>query len=197
MEWLGRAKIGYTHHSSPLTLKTKAGGETDLRKLVETSTPPCRLNPFIFNGHLQTMWTVNDLDGPPVYYRRKVFQAEQEAYIGSYAVDFAVAPHSAHDDLDNLPPRTAYYSKEQFDNIASEDTRPMVFILHGLSGGSYEVYLRHCSTSFGAEYFPRSGRISKRQKLTQNFEKLSRSKTTNSRTGYVVSSTHEDAQSPK
>lgn len=50
MEWLGHAKIGFTHPPNPINFKSKDGSTTDLLKICEESTPPCRLNPLLFNG---------------------------------------------------------------------------------------------------------------------------------------------------
>jgi predicted alpha/beta-fold hydrolase len=140
MEWLGHAKINFTHSQSPLTLKSKDGEPTDLLKICEQSTPPCRLNPLLFNGHVQTMWTAIKSEGPPVFYRRKIFEAEDPEYHGTYAVDFVVDPFTEYDET--LPPRTVYYDDAVFEGIASDDSKPMLVALHGLSGGSYEIYLR-------------------------------------------------------
>lgn len=87
------------------------------------------------------MWTAVNKDGPPIYYKRKIFEAEDPTYHGSFAVDFVSQPSSESDDT--LPPRTTYFSEEEFAGVASLDNRPMLVALHGLSGGSYEVYLRH------------------------------------------------------
>ncbi|KAL7948937.1 Alpha/Beta hydrolase protein [Trichoderma barbatum] len=141
MEWLGRAKIEFTHSPTPRAIREKDGNETDLLKICESSTPPCQLNPLLFNGHVQTMWTAMKPHGPLVHYKRKVFQAEHEAYEGSFAVDFVVEPHDGRDE--GLPPRTVHYSDQEFANISSDDSKPMLVVLHGLSGGSHEVYLRH------------------------------------------------------
>lgn len=141
MDWLGRAKIKYTHHAAPLSLRTRDGTETDLLQLCEQSTPPCQLNPLLFNGHAQTMYTAVGKDAPEIHYRRKVFTSDHTDYVGTFAVDFVVPPHKDHDHP--LPPRTAYFQNGDFEAIASEDSRPMAIVLHGLSGGSYEVYLRH------------------------------------------------------
>jgi uncharacterized protein len=142
MEWLGRAKINFTHAKNPAPLRLKDGTETDLAKVCEEVTPPCQLNPFLFNGHLQTIWTATNHGAPDVYYRRKVFEADSAAYAGSFAVDFVVEPFEEKDP--SLPPRTAYYDEEKFGLIGSDDSRPQLVVLHGLSGGSYETYLRHC-----------------------------------------------------
>jgi predicted alpha/beta-fold hydrolase len=141
MEWLGHAKISFTHSPNPLALQTKDDSSTDLLKVCEESTPPCHLNPLLFNGHLQTMFTAIKKDGPPIHYKRKIFEAEDPAYEGTFAVDFVAQPSSESDDT--LPPRTTYFSDEEFEMIGSLDDRPMLVTLHGLSGGSYEIYLKH------------------------------------------------------
>ncbi|KAL3957554.1 hypothetical protein ACCO45_008132 [Purpureocillium lilacinum] len=141
MEWFGRAKINFTHAPSPRPVRQKDGTETDLLKICESTTPPCHLNPLLFNGHLQTMWTATKPHGPQVYYRRKVFEADHKTYKGTFAVDFAVEPFEETDET--LPRRTVYFTDEQFKSMPSDDSKPMLVILHGLSGGSHEVYLRH------------------------------------------------------
>ncbi|KAJ4147980.1 hypothetical protein LMH87_002471 [Akanthomyces muscarius] len=141
MEWLGRAKIEFTHSPTPRAIKQKDGKDTDLLKICEATTPPCHLNPLLFNGHVQTMWTATKPSGPPIFYRRRVFDADHDTYKGSYAVDFVVEPFEENDPT--LPRRTVYYSEEEEKNLGSDDTRPMVVVLHGLSGGSHEIYLRH------------------------------------------------------
>lgn len=141
MDWFGRAKIAFTHSPSPLALRKKDGTTTDLLKLCEAGTPPCQLNPLLFNGNVQTMWTAVKEHGPPIYYRRRIFDADHKTYTGTFTVDFAVDPHQDFDET--LPPRTAYFAEEEFAKIGSDDSRPMLIVLHGLSGGSHEIYLRH------------------------------------------------------
>ncbi|KAK3994733.1 medium-chain fatty acid ethyl ester synthase/esterase 1 [Cladorrhinum sp. PSN332] len=141
MEWVGRAKIDFAHSATPLSLKKKDGSTTDLFRVVEAAVPPCHLNPMLFNGHVQTMWTAVKEHGPQIYYRRNVFEAEKETVAGSFTVDFVTEPHEDEDP--SLPPRTAYFGKEVFSGLGSDDKRPMLIALHGLSGGSHEIYLRH------------------------------------------------------
>lgn len=141
MDWFGRAKIAFTHAATPLPLQNKDGSATDLLKVCEASTPPCQLNPLLFNGNIQTMWTAVKEHGPPIYYRRRIFDADHKTYTGTFTVDFAVDPHQDVDE--SLPPRTAFFSEEDFEKIGSDDSRPMLIVLHGLSGGSHEIYLRH------------------------------------------------------
>lgn len=141
MEWLGHAKISFTGPSQTLGLKKKDGSSADLRQVCEESTPPCVLNPFLFNGHVQTMFTALKEEGPAVFYKRKLFEAEDPAYEGSFAVDFVVDPFEGKDE--DLPIRTKRYTDSELSELGSSDSRPMLVALHGLSGGSYEIYLRH------------------------------------------------------
>jgi predicted alpha/beta-fold hydrolase len=140
MEWLGFADIEFTHAPSPRTVREKDGNVTDLLSICEKTTPPCHLNPLLFNGHLQTMWTATKPAGPKVWYKRKIFEADHKTYRGTFAVDFVVEPFEEEDPT--LCRRTAYYTNEELENIGSDDTKPMLVVMHGLSGGSHEIYLR-------------------------------------------------------
>ncbi|EPE02954.1 alpha beta hydrolase fold family [Ophiostoma piceae UAMH 11346] len=158
MEWLGRASVTFTHPEDALELPRKAAkpvsdspdssaSTVSLAQLCRDSTPTCQLNPLLFNGHLQTMWTAVAKSAPAIHYRRHIFQSVHDTYEGTFAVDFVVPPYDETEHADPvLPPRTAYFSDADFAELdkGSDDKRPMLLVLHGLSGGSYEVYLRHC-----------------------------------------------------
>ena len=148
LSWLlGHARTTFYHHTKPLRLLTNEGSDTDLLEICETATPPCRLNPLLFNGHLQTFWTAVKPQDIPIYYKRHVFKASDPAYTGTFAVDFVVSPYEDTDS--SLPPRTAHFTDKEFDNFGSLDTKPMLITLHGLSGGSHEIYLRHVLVLLG------------------------------------------------
>jgi predicted alpha/beta-fold hydrolase len=141
MEWLGHAKVTFTHSPSTLTIKNKDGSSTDLLAICQKATPPCHLNPLLFNGHMHTMWTAaTKTDGPPLHYKRRLFEAENPDFEGSFAVDFISEPFSGSDDT--LPKRTIYFSDEEFEGIASQDDRPMLVALYGLTGCPDEDYLK-------------------------------------------------------
>jgi predicted alpha/beta-fold hydrolase len=147
LSWiLGHGKTFYTHHPSPVPLTTKSGSKTTLAQIAQDSIPPCRLNPFLFNGHLQTMYTARPDPGPPIFYKRKLFDSNHSVYPGTYAVDFVVTKEegeAATKTKDaSLPERTANFTSAEWDDMNSKDTTPMIIALHGLSGGSHEVYLR-------------------------------------------------------
>jgi uncharacterized protein len=137
---VGVSRTQYWYSKKSLQLSLNNGGSTTLAELCKSILPPCRLNPFIFNGHLQTIRTLLKDQDVPIYYKRHIFQAEDPTYTGQYAVDFVVPPNEDQDST--LPPRTSYYNDTEFDSISSTDSKPMLVVLHGLSGGSHELYLR-------------------------------------------------------
>lgn len=162
----GSCSITYTHSEKPLILPHKQGASRAFPELVKDLVPPCNLNPFLFNGHLQTFWTAVKYDGPPIHYKRRVFASDDKAFAGHFAVDFVTKPPppaSGEKDAEGnlkvdeglkedpvgvgdhgLPPRTTYFTDKEFDALGSaEDEKPLLIMLHGLSGGSYETYLRH------------------------------------------------------
>ncbi|KAH0535957.1 hypothetical protein FGG08_007153 [Glutinoglossum americanum] len=138
------SSITFYHSTDPITVINKSGSQTTLPDLCKSVTPPCRLNPFLFNGHLQTIWTAIDNTDIPVYYKRKVFTAEDEAYFGTFAVDFVVDEYQGTED-EMLLSRTSCFSDAELKELelGSLDNKPMLISLHGLSGGSHEIYLRH------------------------------------------------------
>ncbi len=137
----GYSKTSFYHHPDTIDLPTKDGKMTSLLELCKTSTPPCHLNPLLFNGHLQTFWTVTKYQDIPIYYKRKIFEADDPAFAGTFAVDFVVPPNKDEDV--SLPSRTTYFEDAEFGEVGSLDSKPMLVTLHGLSGGSHEIYLRH------------------------------------------------------
>ncbi|KAI0598039.1 Alpha/Beta hydrolase protein [Biscogniauxia sp. FL1348] len=144
MDWLGQAEIDFTTSPTPLGLSGKDGKATDLLRICEKTVPPCQLNPLLFNGNLHTMWTAAKAHGPPIHYKRRIFEAENKAFDGTFTVDFAVTDKSPSAEVDEtLPPRTTYFDDAELLAMGSDDSRPMLVVLHGLSGGSHEIYLRH------------------------------------------------------
>ncbi|KAI9660286.1 MAG: hypothetical protein M1829_006488 [Trizodia sp. TS-e1964] len=151
--WIPRNFLPQFHHSQdPISLESRSGALISLPDICKAETPPCQLNPLLFNGHLQTAWTVMKVAGPHIFYRRKVFEAVDPAYHGSFAVDFVVDEFADGQEADlSLPPRTTYFTEDEFGQFTSSkmDSSPMLVLLHGLSGGSHEVYLRHVLALIG------------------------------------------------
>lgn len=125
------------------------------------------VNPLLASGHTQTAYTaLNKFENrDAVHYKRRLVtvESDKKTYTvkgdtmpydrwegtSTFAVDYVV-PKGRDPDHEQfrpesqkhtLPPRTEYLdpSKEQglFD-----DEKPLVVALHGLAGGSYELYLR-------------------------------------------------------
>ena len=94
------------------------------------------------------MYTARKDPGPPIYYKRQIFDSDHSVYPGTFAVDFVVskevgeAARLDEKSTDDLPERTTNFSKSEWDAVSSDDTSPMLIALHGLTGGSHEVYLR-------------------------------------------------------
>jgi len=140
MNWLGRSRVAYHASPTPITLSQKAGKpDIPLTDLCKSIVPPCNLSPLLWNGHLQTAWTTLAKDRiPDIFYKRKVFEAEGKHFAGSFSVDFVVAEGGEVDA--SLPERTSYFKKDE--DVSSLDETPMVIVLHGMSGGSSEAYVR-------------------------------------------------------
>ncbi|RYP29183.1 hypothetical protein DL767_006876 [Monosporascus sp. MG133] len=143
MDWLGRAKLDFATAPESLPIREKGGKTTSLLEICRATVPPCQLNPLLFNGHAHTMWTATQKAAPPIHYKRRIFEADHREFNGSFAVDFVVSESEVTGTDDSLPPRTVYFSEDELAGMGSDDDRPMLVILHGLSGGSHEVYLRH------------------------------------------------------
>lgn len=153
LTWLaGHANTTYTHHPTPITLTPKSPSPSSPKAkpsfstLISSAVPPCRLNPLLFNGHLQTMYTAVKDAGPAIHYKRQIFESTHPIYPGQFTVDFVVPPPSAPSTTPTsptLPERTTPFSASEFAALASDDDdTPMLVALHGLTGGSHEVYLR-------------------------------------------------------
>ncbi|KAJ5219308.1 uncharacterized protein N7498_001407 [Penicillium cinerascens] len=116
----------------------------------ECVPPFCSLSPVLFNGHLQTAWTQFDIEDIPVYYKRKLFDSDDSSYSGQFSVDFVVRPcvdnrvvSQTKPDAE-LPARTTFFEpQEEIDFISTEDSRPILLVPHGMSGGSHETYIQH------------------------------------------------------
>ncbi|KAL1311081.1 hypothetical protein AAFC00_001290 [Neodothiora populina] len=144
LSWIyGHARVAFHHAKKTVVLPTKSGEKTSLEAICKEVTPPCYLNPLLFNGHLQTAWTAMKSEGPRIIYKRKIFESYDPRFAGIYTVDFVTHTPAEVDD-ETLPPRTTYYSETELAELeaGSDDDKPMLITLHGLSGGSHEIYLR-------------------------------------------------------
>jgi Predicted hydrolase of the alpha/beta-hydrolase fold len=155
-------RVSFHHSQDNQLLLTKKSDDAAVKKQISLAglchavTPStCQLNPLLFNGHLQTAYTVVKSVDVPIYYKRTILEADNAVYSGHFAVDFVVEPFETPADPEvidaarkytlpsGLPPRTAFFTAEELAALPSTDSKPMLVMLHGLSGGSHELYLRH------------------------------------------------------
>jgi predicted alpha/beta-fold hydrolase len=158
--WFGRI-IGFgsvTLISAPQTIlldrKSTSAKQDDsltnqisLRSLVEKITIPVKLNPFLFNGHVQTISVASGWSGPDchIHYKRKSWQSDSQFYPGQFTIDFAIPPPAKPFLRDRtLPPRTNNFEENEWADFVNDYIeRPLVIVLHGFLGGSHEKYIRH------------------------------------------------------
>lgn len=163
--WLGYASLTWTAspNSVSLPLKHSDGNDGDLTharsllSLCTAVTPACFLNPFLPGGDAQTIYAAIKTSGPPsvkLHYKRKLFESDSIQYPGTFAVDF-VSRHPAGKDVRTVNPRTTLFEAQEWERfertgcIDAEDEaahderdRPILIALHGISGGSHELYVR-------------------------------------------------------
>ena len=182
--WLGYATTTWTHsdESISLPLKHQANGSSksspandrSLANLCKASTPPCVLSPLLPGGHLQTIYAaVYKKPIAQLHYKRRIFTSDSKQYPGCFAVDF-VSRTPASDNVETVNPRTTLFDEADWEryqktgcvDTAAEqdevDQRPIIVALHGISGGSHELYLRQVldplvsgkPTTSGGESFP-------------------------------------------
>jgi predicted alpha/beta-fold hydrolase len=142
----GFGSIEYTSATKTVALKRKDGKEISLRELVESAVPPIRLSPFLFNGHLQTIYVASGRGvDSKIHYRRRLWESDHKTYPGSFTTDWVIPKPKVPVARERiLPPRTHNYTEEEWSSLLeAKDERPLLIVLHGLSGGSHEQYIRH------------------------------------------------------
>ncbi|KAF8473812.1 Alpha/Beta hydrolase protein [Kalaharituber pfeilii] len=141
---MGIPKLGWPstqdcyHSAKTVGLKLRNGSVVQLSELAKSTLTPFRAHPLLPNGHLQTFWTVATSADIPVYYARKILVGKDG---GTFTVDFVVPPSENHTS-EGLWHRTRYMTTEEQKALPSDDSKPMLLALHGLTGGSHELYLR-------------------------------------------------------
>lgn len=127
------------------------------------------INPLLSSGHTQTAYTaLNKFDNQDkVNYKREIINIEHKPYSlpngeqlyydqwngeSTIALDYAIPKAQFKSDPNHesfkpesqtreLPPRTEYKNPEE-SLIDDHEDKPLLIVLHGLAGGSYEAYLR-------------------------------------------------------
>lgn len=149
-------------NSVQLPLRSTSDEFVSLSKLVQDNVPQVRnrtwsfMNPLLFNGHLQTMYASLKFDHiHKIYYGRRCLQWDDGSLVSA---DYMLSPPTSQTtweqqldycplDLDEKkfprPERLRYLTPEEIkEQKNSPADKPLLVILHGLSGGSHESYVR-------------------------------------------------------
>ncbi|SCV05821.1 LANO_0H15918g1_1 [Lachancea nothofagi CBS 11611] len=157
----------YSHVRQTRPLESlKFGGKLDLIELINRFSPEFNdgalslFHPLYFNGHLQTVCaavkTFEDVD--QVYYKRMVVNCSDG---GEATADFRVSPWGSDlpepdyvppNQTKQLLPRYRYFSPDELKNLGAADSKPLLIVLHGLTGGSHEAYVRSLVNRITSEY---------------------------------------------
>lgn len=126
------SKISFYHSKTSISIQGDNKRQRPFADLCKSIILPCRLSPFLFNGHLQTAGNLSSGRSALISYRRHIFEQEDLRYPGTFAVDFVV---------DDPEPQRRDFTPEEFQRLPSVDCNPLLIIIHGLAGGSSEPYI--------------------------------------------------------
>lgn len=162
-------KIHGADESKSAQLQLKDSKDTiSLSKLIREKLPVIDtskklwLNPFLFNGTLQTLYYTSHDSSKKflVYYGREIFQYNDG---GICSLDWVIPKPESKEEFDKLyketlpedsprlHPRSRFFTKEELSikkQGSSEETSPILVILHGLGGGSHEPLIRNLVEKF-------------------------------------------------
>ncbi|ODV82621.1 hypothetical protein CANARDRAFT_30722 [[Candida] arabinofermentans NRRL YB-2248] len=109
-------------------------------------------NPFLINGHAHTMFAgIRKFSrSDKLYFGREIVKFSDG---GSASLDRIISYDSYKDvtlteedtpkgQTSNISQNTRYLTRSELSTQASNDTKPMIIALHGLSGSSAEAYVR-------------------------------------------------------
>lgn len=149
-----------------------SGGPKTLGEIINESAPEFKngasfyVNPLLSSGHSQTAYSTLKFDKVDlVHYKRRILNVDSQNkhYFvngdkmpydrwegkSTIALDYVVPEGTDPDHLKykpdsqvrELPPRTEYLDPAK-EKALLDNEKPLVIALHGLSGGSYEAYIR-------------------------------------------------------
>lgn len=164
-----KSRVDNYYPNNPL--KFSSGGEVcSLADIIKKAAPEMYeghsfwVNPLLSSGHTQTAYTaLNKFENyHQICYKREIITVKEKTYDvdgdetnydawkgkSTFAVDYAVQHNTDSNhmnykpdsQINDLPPRTQY--KNPNVEIFTDDSRPLLIVLHGLSGGSFESYVR-------------------------------------------------------
>lgn len=163
MTLFGLRSYVHTQNASTIELELKDGSKESFREFVTENVEELQdgtyslMNPLLFNGDLQTMNAAGSFENiDKVYYGRRLVYWDDGSLVSA---DYHIpAPTSKEEwteqlkycPLENPPPfpsRLRYFTEDEVAAIKDpkaegKDERPLLVLLHGLSGGSHESYIR-------------------------------------------------------
>ena len=152
LQWLtGYSEVAFHASESSAALTQKTGESTTWAEVCKLAIPPSYTCPVLQNGHVQTVRIMLDRPRLPIYYKRWMFQQRDTHFPGQFAVDFVAEPGKEFPgkEFDGCPPtQTIDLTEDEFSQLGSLDSKPMLVILHGMNGGSHESYLRRTIMPF-------------------------------------------------
>ncbi|CCD27297.1 putative carboxylic ester hydrolase NDAI_0K01060 [Naumovozyma dairenensis CBS 421] len=158
--------INQVGSQTPIAFHTETSPETDdpenasitMQQLIDEYAPEFSqdakgsLYKPLLHGNLQTAYTALNFDNVHLVHFHRHMLHYQDGGVG--ALDIAVSPDAFHKEVDHsyIPetqqpfpePFDQFYSYVQPDHpsLSSDDEKPMMIILHGVTGGSWASYGR-------------------------------------------------------
>lgn len=148
---------------TPLKFETEAGSILTLQDIVKVLSPEFThgswscMHPLLFNGDLQTSYAgVGHFENvDTVYYGREILNYPDG---GTGTADHLISESQFKsvpfdDTTDSLPPRTRFLTAAELAEVTKPSNKPILVSLHGLSGGSFESYVRCTLSKLDTELF--------------------------------------------
>ena len=151
-------EVRHTVPEQPLKFRDKEQqGSMTMLELIEKYVPEFQdratqlFHPVLPTGHLQTIFaSLRNFETVDVVYYERMMLSYHDGGVG--ALDFATSAASLEhfqDLLNEVPPhqhraltdRYRYLTAKEIDELASNDAKPMLIVMHGLTGGSDEGYV--------------------------------------------------------
>ncbi|KAA8913558.1 hypothetical protein TRICI_003162 [Trichomonascus ciferrii] len=154
-----------------LPLKEGDGGHISLDRLIAEKVPQLKegswfwQSPLLGNGHLQTIYgtmAANDhIDR--VYYGRRLVTWDDDG--STVSVDYVIDPPKSRAAWDEAlkycpipdpppyPVRTRYLTEDEIADLRTKEDKPLAIVLHGMSGGSHESYVRAMVSTLSSEKY--------------------------------------------
>ncbi|KAL6941662.1 hypothetical protein ACO0RG_002799 [Hanseniaspora osmophila] len=169
LHWGYNGTVKHVKSNSMVELDLQNGDKIKFDEFVKKYVPGVddnahfKLNPKLFTGYLQSMYlTAGDFSKSfQVFYGREIFKFKDGGvascdYVmndvwdkkyfseGKYDKE-AFKKDEAATHLEGWPrlhPRTRHLTEEELDQVNGEHEKPLLIIMHGLCGGSFEAIIR-------------------------------------------------------